>query len=218
MDQGSEEPQHELGAVLFFGGPRHRVSHAVAGHSPRAGLRPQQRQPLEMALVSLGLVWGARIRRLCRAYYLCYSFHGVVSSRSIFGLYFFVPFLWAANILLLELGLVSQQKKVLRLALWVPAGLVALSMTSSPREAADLGFLTLFHDTLQMSPLFLCMATATAFYFVALLRRVPAAWLAIAAVLVVFSVCGPNTYNPAHSPGRSDCQFWGSGFCFSRSA
>ena len=149
-----------------------------------------------------------------RAYYLCYSFHGVVSSRSIFGLYFFVPFLWAANILLLELGLVAQQKKVLRLALWVPAGLVALSMTSSPREAADLGFLTLFHDTLQMSPLFLCMATATAFYFVALLRRVPAAWLAIAAVLAVFSVCGPNTYNPDTFAGPFGLPILGIGILF----
>ena len=59
-----------------------------------------------------------------RAYYLCYSLHGVVGVSSIFGLYFLVPFLTVANVLLLEAGLVSHQKGVIRLALLLPAGLV----------------------------------------------------------------------------------------------
>jgi len=136
-----------------------------------------------------------------RAYYLCYSLHGVVGSSSIFASYFLVPFLLVASILLLEVGLVSHQRTVIRLALLLPAGLVALAMTASPLDAADLGFLALFHDTLRMSPLFLTMSAVTAFYFVALLRRVPDAWLAVSLALIAFSFCGPNTFNPKTSAG-----------------
>jgi hypothetical protein len=131
-----------------------------------------------------------------RAYYLCYSLHGVVSSSSIFGLYFLVPFLLAANVLLLEVAIVSHQRRVIRLALLLPAGLVALAMTAAPAYATDLGFLALFHTTLRMSPLFLVMAAVTAFYFVALLRRVPDAWLALSLALIALAFCDPNTFNP----------------------
>jgi hypothetical protein len=131
-----------------------------------------------------------------RAYYLCYSLHGVVGFRSIFGLYFLVPFLFAANVLLLEAGLVSQKKGVIRLALLLPIGLVTLAMTASPANAADVGFLKLFHDTLHASPLFLTMSAVTAFYFVAMVRRVPHAWLAASLALIVLSFAGPDTFNP----------------------
>jgi len=149
-----------------------------------------------------------------RAYYLCYSFHGVVSSRSIFGLYFLVPFLFVANILLLEAGLVSHRKKVIRLALLLPVGLVALAMTASPHDAADLGFLVLFQSILHMSPLCLTMLAVTAFYFVALLRRVPEAWMAISLTLVVFSVCGPCTFNPDTIAGPFGLPILGAGVLF----
>jgi len=136
-----------------------------------------------------------------RAYYLCYSLHGVGEPGSIFGFYFLVPFLFVANILLLEVGIVSHHKNVIRLALVLPVGLVALAVTASPLDAADLGFLTLFHDTLRMSPLFLTMSAVTTFYFVALLRRVPDAWLAFSLTLIALSFCGPNTFNPKTSAG-----------------
>ena len=131
-----------------------------------------------------------------RAYYLCYTLHGVVGFRSIFGLHFLVPFVFAANILLLEAGIVSHRKGVIRLALLLPVGLVALAMTASPLDAADLGFLKLFQSTLHASPLFLTLSAVTAFYFVALLRRVPDAWLAASLALIAISFCGPNTFNP----------------------
>ena len=63
-----------------------------------------------------------------RAYYLSYSFHGTAQAGTIFSPYFLIPFLFVANILLLELGIVSQQKNVIRLALLLPAGLVALAL------------------------------------------------------------------------------------------
>lgn len=134
-----------------------------------------------------------------RAYYLCFTLHGVVGFQSIFGLYFLVPFLFAANVLLLEAGLVSRRKGVIRSALLLPIGLVALAMTASPADAADLGFLSLFRSTLQMSPLLLVMSAVTAFYFVAWLRRVADACLAVALALIAISFCGPDTFNPSTS-------------------
>ena len=43
--------------------------------------------------------------------------------------------------------------------------------------------------------------TATAFYFVALFRRVPDAWLGLALTLIAVAFCGPNTFNPHTTAG-----------------
>jgi len=132
-----------------------------------------------------------------RAYYLCISFHFVGSSDSTFGFFFLVPFLWVVNFLLLEAGIVARQRRILQLALLLPVGLVALAVTASPSQASDLGFLSMFHDTLGMSPLFLSVSLVALFYCVALLRRVPEAWIVFPLALAAMAVCGPDTFNLA---------------------
>ena len=65
-----------------------------------------------------------------RAFYLCISLHFVERtsqhfverSHSIFGPYFLVPFLFALDVLLLELGIVARNRTVLRTAIARPAG------------------------------------------------------------------------------------------------
>ena len=132
-----------------------------------------------------------------RAYYLCISMHFVGSPNSIFGLYFLVPFLWVVNVLLLEAGLVSRQKQVLRLALLLPTGLVALAMTASPAQATDLGFLQMFRSELGASPLFWTLSAVGVFYMMASLSGVAGAWVALSLTAAAFAVCRFDTFNPA---------------------
>jgi hypothetical protein len=128
-----------------------------------------------------------------RAYYLCMSLHPEHEPETVFGLYFLVPLLLAANVLLLEIGLVSHSKGVTRLALIVPAGLLVLAVTGPAAAADDLGFLERFTCTLGGSPLLLTLIATAVFYAVAMLRRVPHASEALTAALAAFSVCGPGT-------------------------
>ena len=130
---------------------------------------------------------------LGRAYYLCVSMHYVGGTATIFGPYFWIPFLLAVNVLLLEGGLVSRSQATIRVALITPAALLALAITGPAWEAADHGFLGTFMRTLGASPLFLTLVAVAAFYAVAALRKVAHAFDALSVSLAAFSVVGPGT-------------------------
>ena len=130
---------------------------------------------------------------LGRAYYLCVSMHYVGGTATIFGPYFWIPFLLAVNVLLLEGGLVSRSKGTIRVALIAPAALLALAITGPAWEAADHGFLGVFMRTLGASPLFLTLVAVAAFYVVAALRRVAHAFDALSVSVAALSVVGLGT-------------------------
>jgi len=128
-----------------------------------------------------------------RAYFLCVSFHAVGGMATIFGLYFLVPLLLAANLLLLEIGIVARSIWVLRTALVAPAGLLALAAAGPAAGGNDFGFRETFSAALGGSPLFMTLLAVNVFYFVAMLRRVPHAAEALTAALAALLVCGPET-------------------------
>jgi hypothetical protein len=133
---------------------------------------------------------------LGRAYYLCVSMHLLGGTTTIFRPYFWIPFLLAVNVLLLEIGWVSRSKGTMLAALIAPAVLLGLAITGPTWEAADHGFLTMFHRTLGASPLFLTLVAVTAFYGVAAMRRVPWAFDAFCVSLAAFAVVGLGTFGP----------------------
>jgi hypothetical protein len=135
-----------------------------------------------------------------RAFYLCISLHFVERtsqhfverSHSIFGPYFLVPFLFALNVLLLELGIVARSRAVLRTAILVPFGLVALASIGPGPDPVSQRFLLIFMSRLGCSPLFLAMMGATLFYAFALVRRVPLALAALTLSLGGLAVVSPG--------------------------
>lgn len=128
-----------------------------------------------------------------RAYYLCVSMHLIGGTATIFAPYFLVPFLLAANLLLLEIGVVSRSAATLRTAMAVPAGLLLLAMIP---PAGKLGH-DFLHETFMgatgASPLFVTTLGMMGFYAWALVRRVPSAVEAVWAALLMLSVVGPST-------------------------
>jgi hypothetical protein len=136
-----------------------------------------------------------------RACYLCISFHFVErtsqhfveGSHTIFGPYFLVPFLYALDVLLLELGIVSRNRAVLRTAVVAPFGFVALASVGPAPDAVYQGFLLIFMSRLGCSPLFLALVAATLFHALALVRRVPGALVALTLSLLALVFVGPAT-------------------------
>jgi len=135
-----------------------------------------------------------------RSYSLSISFDtsvGLVTEmNSAFGGYFLVPFLLAAMVLLLEIGIVEQLPR-LRNGVMAAAGLLVLLAvplrTGDPTHAA---FLATFTATLA-SPVFLTVSALLAFYLYSWLRGVRGAEAGIAAMLLLCSVVGPATRNLA---------------------
>jgi hypothetical protein len=126
-----------------------------------------------------------------RAFLLCYSMHrpaGEFQGQLIFGLYFLVPFGFAVSVLLLEIGLQSRRRGVLKTALAIPLGLVVLAAVGHHSEPTYREFLGLFTDRLGGTPLFLTVCAAAAFYGYAALRRVPLATAALTAALTGLAV------------------------------
>lgn len=132
-----------------------------------------------------------------RSVILCMSLDPVKGADDIFGPYFLVPFLLAVNLLVLEVGIVSHLTRVVRWAMIAPIGLLALAVTGPPQEAADLGFLQRFHETLGASPLYLTLLAAIVFYAVAMARRVSGASIGLTVALAALAVCGPRTFGAA---------------------
>jgi len=135
-----------------------------------------------------------------RAYYLCLSVHYLDRpgyyqkiSASIFGPYFLVPFFLACGVLLLEAGIVSRSRGVLRTALTLPVVLLALTLLGRSSDAVYARFLEMFMRGLGGSPLYLTLLAAVVFYAFAALRRVPLALGAMSFALAALAVVGPGT-------------------------
>lgn len=132
-----------------------------------------------------------------RSYYLCVSMHQTGGFTTIFAPYFVVPFLLAANILLLEGGLVARSVATVRVAMLAAAGLLLLALVP-PTGKYSLRFIeeTLV-GTIGAGPLFLTALGVVAFYGWAALRRVAYAGESLSAALLILAVVGPETISRA---------------------
>ena len=128
-----------------------------------------------------------------RSLYLCVSMHEVGGASTIFAPYFVIPFLLAANVLLLEASIRSRSVAATRVAMGVPVGLLVLAVIP-PEWKVGLYFLhETFMGTLGGSPLWLTAWAAAAFYALAHVRRVPRAADALCCMLLGLSLIGPQT-------------------------
>jgi len=118
---------------------------------------------------------------------------GADRDRLIFGPYFLVPFGLAVAVLLLEIGLVSCRRGVLRAALAAPAVLVVLALVGHRPDPIYRGFLDAFSGRLGVDPLSLALLASAGFYGYAALRRVPLATEALTAALAALAFVGPDT-------------------------
>jgi hypothetical protein len=138
-----------------------------------------------------------------RAFYLCISLHFVERtsryfverSHSVFGAYFLVPFLFAIDVLLLELGIVARNRAAIRTAIVAPLGLLALALVGPSYDPTFDGFLLTFMGQLGGSPLFLSLLMAVAFYAFATVRSVPRAPGLLSLSLLALAFAGPSTLN-----------------------
>jgi hypothetical protein len=130
-----------------------------------------------------------------RAYYVCVSFHAILGTESIFGLYFLVPFWLAVNVLLLEGSIVSGSRRLARFVLAAPLALPLVSMVGDAGNQQYAEFLNVFAQTLGASPAFAALAAVGAFYLYAALRGVAGASSWFSAAAAAMSVVGPGTFD-----------------------
>ncbi len=130
-----------------------------------------------------------------RAYYACVSFHPILGTQSIFGVYFLVPFLLVVAALLLEGGIVSSRRGPSRFGLAAPICLPLLSMIRDTANPLYVEFEHVFVATLRGSPAFMALAAVAAFYLYAVLRRAPGAWTWFSTATAAMSVIGPTTFD-----------------------
>jgi hypothetical protein len=135
-----------------------------------------------------------------RSYYLCLSMDAPrfpELNQTIFAPFFWVPFLFAVNLLLLEGGLKARRRSgvrgPLRLALSMPACLIMFTLIGYRHETMYLRFLRLFLESYGGSPLFLTLAGCVGLYALAALRRAPGASGCLAVSLGALSVVGPRS-------------------------
>ncbi len=134
---------------------------------------------------------------LGRAYSLCISLHFVGYSRSIFGTYFWVPFLLALSVVFLEMAVVSRRAAAIRLAMVAPLVTLILATSGESKMAANLRFPETFAETLGATPLYLTLIAVTVFYALCVVRRIPHAADGLSVSLALYCVCGPATANMA---------------------
>ena len=128
-----------------------------------------------------------------RSFYLCYSFHFVGGQSTVFAPYFWVPFLWAINILLLEIALRSHLQKACGLVLLIPIAIAALAATAPLAQGDDCGFLDLFVKHFGRMPLQPTLFWVCGFYGYALFRQARGATVALTVAFLLLAVVGPNT-------------------------
>ena len=131
-----------------------------------------------------------------RSYYLCVSLHNVEGYRSIFGLYFLVPFGFAIALLLLEGGLTSRKAGVVRFALLIPPALLVLAMVGHRSDPVYTRFLGLFQEGLGVAPPMATLILAFGYYAYAAYRSVPMAQGLALVSLLALGVVGPSTLGP----------------------
>ena len=132
-----------------------------------------------------------------RSYYLCLSMHMAGGFTTIFAPYFLLPFLLAANVLLLEGGLVAGSVVAQRIATLVPAGLILLAMVPPSGQLGQRFLDEILLPTTGCGPLFSTTLAVAAFYGWAIVRRVAHAVEALSVVLVILAFVGPDTVSAA---------------------
>jgi hypothetical protein len=140
-----------------------------------------------------------------RALLLCWSVHGIVSdarTRMVFQPYFVAPFGLAVAVLLLELGIVSRRRNLLRAALLLPAVVVCLAVVGYRPDPIQ-GFRGIFAERLGADPLSLTLLASAGFYAYAGLRSVPLAIDALSAALLALALLGIKTL-PGDPPTAPD--------------
>ncbi|MBT4867904.1 MAG: hypothetical protein HON53_22615 [Planctomycetaceae bacterium] len=144
---------------------------------------------------------GTIIIGLCiRSYAMTLSFDPALSVKyeealalpSAFGGYFLVPVLLAMAFLLLETGVVTGNRQIERLALFVPFACIFLAIPAGSPNAPYAEFLNLFMQRLA-SPVWLTAIGSAGFLAYALFRRVSGAERALVVTLLLLSVTGPET-------------------------
>jgi hypothetical protein len=131
-----------------------------------------------------------------RAFLLCWSMQLLDArdrDRLIFGPYFLVPFGLAVAAIVLEIGIVSRRRGVLRLALALPAALVLLAFAGHRHDSVYRAFLDVFAARLGGNPAWVALLAAAGFYAYAALRRVPLAIEALTGALAALAVVGPRS-------------------------
>ncbi len=111
-----------------------------------------------------------------RSALLCWSMHHVGTSGAepyLFGPYFLIPFLLAVAVLLLEIGLVERNRRVLTTAIGMPALLVVLAMVGHRPDPIYQEFLGRFIHRLGGTPLYLTLLASSAFLAYAASRAPP---------------------------------------------
>jgi hypothetical protein len=135
---------------------------------------------------------------IIRLYTLCLSFDPVRQlnavaayerMENIFGLYFVVPFLLAAAVIVLEAGLASGRRGVQALGLTIPLLAVLCALPGRAGNAAYVGFAGRFTDTFG-APLWVTLIVMVVFYGVAAVRRVPGAQRCGLTSLLALAVVG----------------------------
>ncbi len=127
-----------------------------------------------------------------RAYYLCQSFHFVGLGDTIFGPYFLLPLLWCLAWLWLSGATRAGRSGIAEVLLLAPIGWAVLAGMHAT-DPTYRSFLTLFVETLRVSPLFLNLAATLAFYLYARRLRVPGSEFYITLTLAAFSYVGPRS-------------------------
>jgi hypothetical protein len=127
-----------------------------------------------------------------RCYALCVSFHPSRGPATMFEPYFLVPWLFAVNVVLLEIGITRKRASLVRWMIAAPLGLMALATWSWPIPAA-INLRPMLMESIGCTPLFLVLMAATLLYSVALLRRVAGAFHWLTAAIASLTVAGPAT-------------------------
>lgn len=119
----------------------------------------------------------------------------LISFDTLWGFYFLIPLGFVLLLLLLEGGLVTQNKafqtRVLRLSPWLL--LLAMPATTGP---VHIGFLFKVTDVIG-SPIWITLWLLVGFYLWAMVRRVPGALWAGLGTVALFSIVGPETLGSA---------------------
>ena len=125
-----------------------------------------------------------------RTYAICVPSRG---PATMFEPYFFVPFVFAVNILLLEIAIGSRRRALMQWMMAAPLGLLALATWTFDSIPDSINLRRMLLDSCGCSPLFLTLLAVTVLYAAALVRGVPLAlhWLTMAAALLV--LVGPAT-------------------------
>ncbi len=104
-----------------------------------------------------------------------------------------MPFGLALAVLVLELGLVAENRATGWVALAVPVGLVALAAVGHRDEALYNEFLGHFQYRMGCTPLYATLLAVGGFYLYAWLRRTPLAPEGVTAVLAALAFVRPET-------------------------